>query len=381
MSKRSERLFSAMSRLPDRQIDEASEPFPAAKPARRQPWRRWGTAAACAAVIAMTVTIFPRIGGCGASGGAPEGAEDGSFLSYAGPILPLTLQTPDDALTAERTVTLDFAPWVPQWRTNEEEAASRTGLTPAQRQEVLADYSEWYPEGGRWLISDDLLVRDDYVLTNHGPARTVTVQLPFISDLTELSAHLPVLTLDGEVLDGELVAGYSPAGTELTGWENCQTLLADGSYRAEAQEPYGWQAEEPVTVYAFTDAWGPERDRDDRPNPTVQAAFDLDYDRSQVLSMGFNGGRNDWEAGRMIREFSIPDGREREQTPALLVVLGEDVRHLTTSFHVTGGSDPETPQLEDAGVAVTRYETTLAPVLRWVLDQWHFTREERPPPL
>ena len=79
----------------------------------------------------------------------------------------------------------------------------------------------------------------------------------------------------------------------------------------------------------------------------------------------------------MVREFSI---RYREklprQEPALLIVLGEDIQNFQTSYHITGGSDPDTPQLEDAGVTVTRYEAPLAEALRWVLESAQLAWEQ-----
>jgi hypothetical protein len=40
----------------------------------------------------------------------PSPGPRGGFFSYAGPVLPLTTLEPDTGLTAERTLTLDFAP-------------------------------------------------------------------------------------------------------------------------------------------------------------------------------------------------------------------------------------------------------------------------------
>ena len=371
MSDRSERLFAALNEISDRHIDETAEP-------RRKPshWKGWTGLAACVTLAVMTVGIFPYIGGCGASGGAPETENADAFMHYAGPILPLTLQEENEAITAERQVTLDFAPWVPVWRSNEEEAASRTYLTAAERQQVLQDYNEWYPEGGRWETDDDLLVEDVYTLTNHGEADlSVEVQLPFAASLDALAARRPTLTLDGQPMETALLLGGPEETSELAVWQDYEALLADGSYRAAAGEAVP-SPDTPVIVYAFTDAYGPEP-TDEAPNPSIRAGFDLDYEATQVLTYGFNGGRNDWEAGHMLLEFSIP--RNGQQMTPLLILLGEDMENLTVGGYVTGGSDPDTAPLPSAGVTVTRYEAELDGVLRHLCDDWAAQRDDTLP--
>ncbi len=337
MSDRSERLFSAMSEISGDHIDEAAQP--GKKPNRQRHWKRWGTAAACVTLAVMTVSIFPHLGGCGAGGNgessstAPEG-EATAFMSYAGPVLPLTLSRENPAISAQREITLDFVPW-------EEE------------------------------YGDTLLVQDQYVLTNSSAKeQTVTVQLPFTSTLSQLDQWRPELTLDGQQLETELLAGSIGPEMEFSTWEDYKSLLAGGSCRTRAENREAAPLHQPVTVYAFTDPWGPPESTKEVPNPTIQAGFDLDYDRTQVLTYGFNGGRNDWEEGHMVREFSIPLRREGPQEPALLVLLGEDVRNFATGAYVTGGSDPGTKRLENAGVTVRRYETDLDAVLRWMLQSW-----------
>lgn len=335
MSDRSERLFSTLSQLSSDHIDEAAE----SEKRRHKPirWKRWGTAAACITLAVVTGSVFPHLGGCGAGSNgestpsAGEGASE--FMSYAGPVLPMTLSRENPAIKAERDITLDFAPWAEQY-------------------------------------GDKLLVSDQYVLTNSSAeTQTVTVQLPFQSSLSQLSGCKPELTLDGKPLETDLLAGVNSQEMSFSTWEDYDSLLADGSYRTEAVTPQPVSAPQPVIVYSFTDAWGPEKATEEVPNPSIQAAFDLDYDATQVMTYGFNGGRNDREHGHMIREFSIPRAEKRQKEIPLLILLGDDLENLTAGAYITGGSDPSTPQLENAGVTVNRHETNLEEVLRWILHR------------
>ena len=116
------------------------------RPRRRlRPWM--GVCAALAVaflgvgVLNGTIPLL-RIGGSSGSGGGGHD-EASTFMSYAGPIFPLTLGEENDSITAERNTTLDFSPWEPVW--------------------VESEYRE---EGGYWSRSSNILVTDSYTLTN-----------------------------------------------------------------------------------------------------------------------------------------------------------------------------------------------------------------------
>lgn len=91
--------------------------------------------------------------------------------------------------------------------------------------------------------------------------------------------------------------------------------------------------------------------------------FELDYDRTTVLSYGFHGGFYDREAGIMGQSFSIPQEWERDHDrPYYLIVLGDDVANMTTQGYNTGGWD--TDKKIEAGVDIQRYESNLDTALR-----------------
>lgn len=384
MSERSERLFEALGGIEEQKIDEA---FPEER-TNRVRWRRWGVlAAALAVVIGAGSYVLPRLGGSAGAGGAgSDGAS--TFMAYAGPVFPLTLKEADSAISAEREITLDFAPWVPVWWSNEEEANSRPDLTEAERQEVLDDYNEWHPEGGQWKSSTDIQVTDTYTLTNMSSEdKTVSVLYPFAGMLLYLDKIRPTLAADGQELETILHAGqYSggfqgawegwPNRTENPGsvnlaqphsWEDYRDSLEDGDYLRSALGKWADLSGVPVTVYEFTDPWGPEPDeKAGIPNPSIRVWFDLDYEKTEVLSYGFNGGSYDPENGHQGKSFSIPRDfwPEREKSPKYLIVLGEDIQNMTTQGYVTGGWDDD-PAVE-AGVTIRRYESTLEDILHTV---------------
>ena len=385
MSDKSERLFQAMSEIRDEAIDEAAQEPPAKK--KPHHWKRWAALAACLALVAAGGYLLPRLGGSSAGGGGHD--EASAFMSYAGPVFPLTLEEANGSITAQRDITLDFAPWVPVWVSNEETAALE-GSTESERQEALERYNELRPEGGRWHYSDDILVTDGYTLTNSSDAdQTVTALYPFAASLYELAQRAPALTLDGTALEADLHVGTYSGGFEgvwdgtiggeaegsvnldyAESWEDYQNLLSDGSYLQNALGAGPDVSGIPVIVYQFTDPYGPPEDEEAGvPNPSLRVGFDLDYSRTTVLGWGFHMGVFDRENGTMIQGFSIPQPGERGygEDVYYLLVLGEDIENMTTGGYVTGGTDPDTQELEGCGVTVERYESDLDTMLREIL--------------
>ena len=389
MSDKSERLFEAMSELSDEKIDEGATH----SPKKKFHWKRWTALAACLAILVVGVggvTGLLPIFRLGANAGGSGHDEASVFMSYAGPVFPLTLGEANDSITAQRDVTLDFAPWVPRWESNEERLSERTWLTEEEQQEALEQYNEWFPEGGQYQYDSHILVTDAYTLTNASREdQTVSLLYPFASSLRDLGWARPTLRLDGQELETQLYVGaYSGSfegawnGTLMEGeeggsvnldyaesWEDYKTLLADGSYLQNALGPAPDVSGVPVVVYEFTDPYGPEADEGAGiPNPFLRVGFDLDYDKTTILSYGFHGGQYDRENGTMIQGFSIPEkGGPRYGQTFYLLVVGEDVANMTVGGYVTGGTDPDTQQLEGCGVTVERYESDLDTMLRKIM--------------
>lgn len=386
MSRASERLLEAMNSLPDATLEE-NVPVTGGKKRR---WKKWAALAACLCVVVLGVGVFtgyiPFLGGRAGQGGS--GSDGASvFMSYAGPVFPLTLGEENAAIEAERNVTLDFEPWAPVWISNREKADSRTWLTEAERQEVLDFYNEHYPEGGQYKSSTDILVTDAYMLTNtSAEGQTLTVRYPFVSGLDNLEENRPTLTADGTELEATLRVGSYAGGFEGVwgandpegtanlayphSWTDYQTLLSDGSYLENTLGPGPDVTDVPVVVYKLTDPYGPEQDEEAGiTNPTLRVTFNLDYDKTNILTYGFHGASYDREAGVMIQDFSIPQpGEPNYGTKEFyLLVLGEDVENMTIQGYANGSLEADAPRLEGCGATVERYESDLDTMLRQLL--------------
>lgn len=383
-----ELLYDAITLIDDDLIEEAG----AYAPKKRTPirWQRWAALAACL-VLVVGAAPFLRLlfTGMGSSDGAQtpnagageSGVDNGStFMSYAGPVFPLTTLEETEGIEAQRGTTLDFQPWEKVWISNEEEAAERTDLTEAERQEVLTELNEWRTEGGYYSTSTDILVTDTYSLTNStAEDKTLTLLYPFVSDLMGVAEKRPTLTLDGVEQETELLYGLYAGGFQgvlgaddpdgsanlepLTSWEEYKALLSDGTYlQAALADPVDLTGI-PVTVYEFTNAYG-TKESGSAPNPSIRVTFDMDYDKTTVLSYGFHAGSYDAENNKMGLGFSIPrPGTRNYGKSYYMIVLGDDVENMEINGYVTGGWDTK-KKLDDFGVDVQRYEDDLDTVLR-----------------
>ena len=106
--------------------------------------------------------------------GPAKPVDAADFMSYAGPVFPLTLAQAEPALSADREVLLDCAPYA------EENAAAIT-------------------------VADRYTIRND-----SGEDCTVTVLYPFVSSLSDLDSLRPSLTADGAAVRSTLYPGAFP---------------------------------------------------------------------------------------------------------------------------------------------------------------------------
>jgi hypothetical protein len=345
-----EDLFAAIGGASEEDLIRSEEAF-----FHKRANRRWVKGTALVACLALVVGIATfgrgRMGNSTADsrGLAGEAGDATTFMSYAGPVFPLTTAEGGDGLTAEREISISF-------------------------------------DGDGSLAEQT----DCYTLTNTtGEEITKTFLYPYVSSLTSWYQQQPTLTVDGTAVETDvLFGGYTGSfgGAEgstaqetlnleaISGWEGYQALLSDGSYLSAA-----WNGEAPdfsaipVTVYTFSDAHGPE-ETDEMPNPTISASFSLDYDQTTVLSYGFDGASWDREQQQMTREFSVEQPNEADYGRAhYLIIVGEDLAQLEVNAYPTGGSwdqsEKDRLDAETAGCTVERMETDLDTILRQVVSE------------
>lgn len=346
MSRRSEVIFEAVTELKDDLI-EAAQTYRFVR--RRVGLRRWAALAACLAVVIGLGALFAS-GGLGgmsadmAANGGDAGGSDGSswgdtqengtaadeetiasepsFTDPAGPILSLTLREQNDAVTAERTVALDF-----------------TGYGE--------DTDTWED---RWRIG----VTDRYTLTNSADTdQTVTLLYPVAGNLRDLDA--PAITVDGRTTAADMAVGAAMSREESAMWENWAELLADEGYLSAAldgpEELSGMEA----IVYTVSGQRGPAGED----AATLALEFTYDPAETTVLQYGFQGmSRETGDVTHYTASGSVSDGGDW-----LLIVLGADIENPRLQGYEDGGCDPG-EELSNVTGTLSRRETTLAEALR-----------------
>ena len=329
---------------------------------RRRPWAGWAVAACLCLVVGA---VFRLVLG-GARGGpgnerapAESTASDGAgtkastFMCYKGPVLPLTLCEKAPELTAERAVTLDFAPSAPR--------------------EVA--YTDENGETRSYTEQDDAItVTDAYTLTNTSDRDvTVTALYPFVAAVRDLPDKTPELSVNGDPVAAELsfgafCGGFSPVDRTGTAaqerwnlryyhnWEDYRALLSDGSYQKSAFETLP-ELEQTVYVYTITPKGEPTQSP-----ATVAFTPECDTERSRVLSYNFNGFDYDEKTGALQYSFFVC-----QEGMHVLAVLGEDFSGYTVQGYPDGGCDPA-EALDTLSAVVTREEMTLCAFLKEILS-------------
>ncbi|MDD3229481.1 MAG: hypothetical protein PHE09_09725 [Oscillospiraceae bacterium] len=330
-------------------------------------WQKW-TAIAAAFVVVIGVGTFglrywfegSLLPGAGSGNGGNAGV---TYMSYAGPVFPLTTLEGTEGLTAERNIDFDFSPYK-DYMDSYGDANSRT------------EYSCYDTES---------IITDSYTLTNTtGEDMTVTAVYPFAGSLNSGEQFVPTLTADGVALDTTLHIGPYSGGFEgawgADGPENLGTLNLDQldsweGYKILLEAGYMDSAfdalpvlDQPVTVYALTEAAAPADSN--ASNPTLAVSFSLDYSKTSVLSYGFHGGNFDREAGTMRQSFSVAEpGEYNYGKTYYLILVGDDIEDYTIQGYQDGGCD-EGEEIDGVTAKVARYETTLGEILGKTLDSY-----------
>ena len=351
----SDELLDLIGEIKEEHIQDAK----AHKKRRFPTWAKWaaGAAAACLVLVVSMPIFMPRAGSSApgseaeaptAGGGGGSGHEEGmAFMSYAGPVFPLTLMEETSGLIAERRITYDFSTYDD-------------------------DDKETEVWGGN---EDGAIVRDSYRVTNISDKGTdLTGVYPIAGDYQ--LREWPAISVNGqdvayEIISGSYTGGFRGAGDEhtesvnlhsLTSWEGYRDLLTDGSYFAKAftEAPV---LDTPVILYELTDITDGDCGFD---AATLAVHYRYDAERTNIMTYGFNGGGEDPETGEGIRDFFIREGRRKpDEETKYLIVVGDDIEDIRLQGYQNGACEPGN-EAEGPGASLTRSETTMGEVLKTI---------------
>ena len=367
---KNEKLYDGITYIREDIIEQA-EDYKFKKKSTKSVWMKWGAMAACVCLVigvgAIVLNTGKEIGFDGANSGGGGGESGTVFMSYAGPVFPLNVLNDSTGITAERNIDFDFAPY-----------------------ETKVEYYEVYGEQtGHRYYDTQSIITDSYILSNSTSEDVVlTASYPFVGDFSSGYKKIPSINVSGDAVETELYAGrfsggfYSASGpnsdrTDRSNiesadeWSDFQTLLADGSYQADAYAEYP-DLNQSVIVYKLTNIAYDGTD-ETATNPTLGVSFNATYPDTLILTYGSTGGRRDRETGYFQQSYHIPEENERGYgMDRYLIVLGEDVTNLKVQGYRDGGCD-EGEEITGASADVERYEATLGEVV------WELLIEDREP--
>jgi len=325
--------------------DEHIRDAKAHKKSRMPRWAKWSSAVAACLVLAVCSTMLIQYHDNEAQSPTAGGAGHGEgtvFMSYAGPIFPLTVLENESDLHAQRQLTYDF--------------------------------SVYSGDGGdieQWGRNDNCIIfTDSYTLTNNTDEELQgTAVYPIAGDFQTM--EWPEITVNGEAIDWQLHAGaysgdFRGAGDEystslnldrIASWEGYETLLRDGGYLDAAFEDAP-ALTTPVVVYKLSDITG----GDQIEAASLCMSFVRDPEKTQILTYGFNGGGTRVDTGEEYRDFFIRKGlRKEDENIKYLIIVGEDLSGYTLQGYQDGGCTPG--EEIDAGATVVRQEMVLGDAL------------------
>ena len=329
---RAKLLFEAIGLVREETIEETQA---ALKRRRRPGLRRLAAAAVCFFLVLTAGIAVRRLGLVGFPSLLPQGGKTGgggntgtSYMSYMGPVFPLSAQDGGEGLTVTRSTDFGFS-------------------NPRDRRLQCR-------------------ITDEYVLTNTGEAaETVTLLYPFAAALSDEAKYFPALRVDGEAAEAELLTGpVTDGGTmdPVRSWEDYRGLL-EGEASLSALRDSGL-AELPVTVYEISGMYDDSGDK--RSTSVLDLEFTADFSRTAILTFRFYGGSNDVESGLCHRHTDIREHTDPERGgSAFLLVLGEDIKGCEMKAWTSAAL--ETPA-EQAGGTLRRYPSTLGEMLATALE-------------
>ena len=311
-------------------------------------------AAASVLILAIGTLYLLRNGWIAGRIGCGRGGNEGPvYMSYAGPVFPLSLMEADEDISAERAIHFDFSPYRSLTETYEDENGKTVSYETYRSQ---------------------CMVKDSFSLTSHSSEdKTLTLLYPFAASLNSSADVRPVITVNGSPVETACFTGsasgalWNAAGSssgdqpinlsDPASWEEYRDLTLSG-FQASAFDSFP-ELDQPVTVYEIRNRYGKESKK--APAPYLNMEFRADFGNTSILTFGFNGSSYSEDTGDCSFGTFIPqEGNINYGRSAYLLVLGQDIGDYRLKAYTDGSCETE---MENAGAQAVRYETDMDTVM------------------
>ncbi len=318
------KLFKSIGDIKEEFIEESA-------PRAKKTFSVRNLAAAVAVIVAVSIfgsILLPMFGGS-SDGGINEG-DNGGYLAYAGPILPLTADNANE-ITAIRETSFGFAPL-----------------------DVL----------------NDITISDNYTLQNTTDSDIIlNASYPFISTVEEVAKLAPTIKIDGVNAETSLTVleQGSPfySETDLSSFAGYKDYLTDDSYGI-SDFTLSPLFDREVIVYEIT---GYSGENEEHPPATVAINFRTS-ESDKVLAYGFTGGTG-YEDG--LSDLSFDAG---QYSTKYIICLEDDITDIEIKGYKTGNTSDENNRLDGLYAEYIRYTANLSDILGDVVDNYMIRHEE-----
>ncbi|MBP3677620.1 MAG: hypothetical protein J6I97_04665 [Agathobacter sp.] len=357
MNKPVEKLYDAITDIDETFIEKAEKILPTTKK-RSFIYRYKHVFIGLAACICLVYGVgFFFLWGPAAGGGS--GSQGTSYMSYAGPIFPLSSTSDVNGIEVTRHTNWDFAPYKSNYTT----------------EKVHADIPENTETYTYDRYKTESIVTDQYVLTNPTDTDiTLSLTYPFAAKFSDSIDVMPKITVDGSVTSADFIAGkfsgsFTPAlGSNaseeqlnldnISSWEGYKALLSNDVYFSEAQKEFP-SLDIPITVYEYANLTY-NGDKEDI-NPTFAIHFKYNSAKTTLSGWGWNAcGWQDTGTGYYgCSHVYTPGGNEIDKgATAYLIIIGEDIETPIIRGYKDGGCD-EGDEIEGIAYDAKKYKTTM----------------------
>ncbi|MBR2046237.1 MAG: hypothetical protein IJ958_08910 [Agathobacter sp.] len=356
-SKPTEKLYDAITEIDDEYVEKAENyDLTPQKFTFKKRHLAWIATAACLCLIVGTVvSIF--LGGRSGGGGAHEYGS--AYMSYTGPIFPLTSTSDVTGIEVTRHTDWDFSPYESEIHTIElhPDIPSNTETYTFDRYET------------------ESIVSEKYVLTNITEEDiTLSLLYPFAARFSDKIQAVPQISVNGEsanvtFFSGKYCGSYAPVWGdedsdeqvnlhEPSYWTDFKTLLTDGVYLADSMKEFP-SLDIPIIVYEYSNLTYTGNEKPT--NPTFSVHYKHDSTKTTISGWGWNAGgwEDDGTGYYACSRVYVPDGNAIDKgATAYFIVIGEDIETPTVTGYINAGCD-DGNELEGVTADFKKYETTM----------------------
>ncbi len=311
-------------------------------------------ASICLIAISIIGVFLSARSGC--SGANEFGS---AYMSYTGPVFPLTSTSDVTGIEVTRHTDWNFSPY-------------KSDIITIPVHSDIPGNTETYTFD---RYETETIVSENYVLTNTtNEDITLSLLYPFAARFSDSMQIVPQFSVDGTAIETNFFAGkysgsYAPAwgdeeSEELVNlyepayWSDYKALLSDGTYLSESMMDFP-SLDIPIIVYEYSNLTyvGEE----EATNPTFTVHYKHDPTKTTIAGWGWNaGGWEDDGTGyyRCSRVY-VPGGNDIDKgATAYFIVIGKDIGLPTTEGYINAGCK-DGNEVDGLTYDFQKYETTM----------------------